>query len=57
MQTKHLESCVLILIAVLLVAICVYTPNNINNIPFDKGVNSLRAILKSDAYENSKENS
>ena len=51
MQPKHLESCVLILIAVLIVAICVYTPNNTNNIPFVKSLTPYEQFP--DAYENS----
>jgi len=51
MQTKHLEDCVLVLIAVLMVAICVYTPNDTNNIPFDKGLTPYEQFP--DAYENS----
>ena len=51
MQPKHLESCVLILIAVLIITICVYTPNNTNNIPFDKNLTPYEQFP--DAYENS----
>jgi len=35
----------------LVVAICVYTPNNTNNIPFDKGLTPYEQFP--DAYENS----
>ena len=51
MQTKHLESCVLVLIAVLIIAICVYTANNTNNISFDKNLTPYEQFP--DAYENS----
>jgi hypothetical protein len=34
-----------------MVAICVYTPNNTNNIPFDKGLTPYEQFP--DAYENS----
>ena len=37
--------------AILVVAICVYTPNNINNIPFDKNLTPYEQFP--DAYENS----
>jgi hypothetical protein len=51
MQTKHLESYVLVLIAVLMVAICVYTPNNNTNISFDECITPYQQFP--DAYENS----
>ena len=35
------ENIVLFIIAILVVAICVYTPNNNNNISFDKGLTPL----------------
>ena len=39
------------MIAVLIVAICVYSPNNTNNIPFDKSLTPYEQFP--DAYENS----
>jgi len=45
------ENIVLFIIAILVVAICVYTPNNINNIPFDKNLTPYEQFP--DAYENS----
>lgn len=50
MQSKHLESCILFIIAILVVAICVYTPNNTKNISFDEGSTPYEQFP--DAYEN-----
>ena len=47
---KNLDGIVLFIIAILVVAICVYTPNNTNNIPFDKGLTLYEQFP--DAYEN-----
>ena len=48
---NNLNGVVLIIIAILLVAICVYTPNNTTNISFDKGLTPYEQFP--DAYENS----
>ena len=47
---NNLDEIVLFIIAILVVAICVYTPNNTNNIPFDKGLTPYEQFP--DAYEN-----
>lgn len=47
---NKLDEIVLFIIAILVVAICVYTPNNTNNIPFDKGLTPYEQFP--DAYEN-----
>lgn len=47
---NNLDEIVLFIIAILVVVICVYTPNNTNNIPFDKGLTPYEQFP--DAYEN-----
>ena len=47
---NNLDGIVLFIIAILVVAICVYTPSNTNNIPFDKNLTPYEQFP--DAYEN-----
>lgn len=47
---NNLDGIVLFIIAILVVVICVYTPNNTNNISFDKGLTPYEQFP--DAYEN-----
>jgi hypothetical protein len=47
---NKLDGIVLFIIAILVVAICVYTPSNTNNIQFDKGSTLYEQFP--DAYEN-----
>ena len=50
-EESNLNGVVLFIIAILVVAICVYTPNNTKNIPFDEGLTPYEQFP--DAYENS----